>query len=273
MTTTNSHTDKQTTDWLIPDWPAPANVRALCSTRAGGVSIGPYASLNLGDHVNDDPLAVQANREIFSRELHVKDGAAHPVFLQQVHGTDLQWLDAQSINETTADACATQNQGVACVIMVADCLPVIFADKAGSVVAAAHAGWRGLAGATPGQGVLEKTVAEMRCVTSGELMAWLGPCIGPDAFEVGAEVREAFCANDAKADQHFKPLGEGKFLADLAALARQRLAAAGVQSIHGNDSTKPWCTVSNPERFFSYRRDQRALGGSGRLAAAVWLDR
>ena len=258
--------------WLVPDWPAPARVRAICSTRAGGVSQGPFASLNLGDHVSDDAVAVAANRAIFARQLHSGTGTAHPVFLQQVHGTELRWLDTQTPNGVTADACATRDAAVACVIMVADCLPVLFTHVDGSAVAAAHAGWRGLAGSVAGQGVLESTVQELRRESDSEILAWLGPCIGPEAFEVGAEVREAFCANDPAAAEHFQPLSEGKYLADLPALARQRLRKAGVQKIYGNDSSKSWCTVSNPSRFFSYRRDQRSLGGSGRFAVAAWLD-
>ena len=258
--------------WLVPDWPAPARVRALCSTRAGGVSQGPFASLNLGDHVSDDVVAVATNRAIFARQLPSGVGTAHPVFLQQVHGTELRWLDAQTPDGVTADACATRDAAVACVIMVADCLPVLFTHVDGSAVAAAHAGWRGLAGSVAGQGVLESTVQELRRESDSEILAWLGPCIGPEAFEVGAEVREAFCAKDSAAAEHFQPLGEGKYLADLPALARQRLRKAGVQKIYGNDSSKSWCTVSNPSRFFSYRRDQRSLGGSGRFAVAAWLD-
>ena len=258
--------------WLVPDWPAPARVRAICSTRAGGVSQGPFASLNLGDHVSDDAVAVATNRAIFARQLSSGTGTAHPVFLQQVHGTELRWLDAQTPDGVTADACATRDAAVACVIMVADCLPVLFTHVDGSAVAAAHAGWRGLAGSVAGQGVLESTVQELRRESNSEILAWLGPCIGPEAFEVGSEVREAFCANDPAASEHFQPLSEGKYLADLPALARQRLRKAGVQKIYGNDSSKSWCTVSNPSRFFSYRRDQRSLGGSGRFAVAAWLD-
>ena len=258
--------------WLVPDWPAPARVRAICSTRAGGVSQGPFASLNLGDHVSDDAVAVAANRAIFARQLPSGVGTAHPVFLQQVHGTELRWLDAQTPDGVTADACATRDAAVACVIMVADCLPVLFTHVDGSAVAAAHAGWRGLAGSVAGQGMLESTVQELRRESDSEVLAWLGPCIGPEEFEVGAEVREAFCAKDSAAAEHFQPLGEGKYLADLPALARQRLRKSGVQKIYGNDSSKSWCTVSNSSRFFSYRRDQRSLGGSGRFAVAAWLD-
>ena len=259
-------------DWLLPQWPAPAHVHALCTTRAGGVSTGPYEGLNLGDHVQDDPAKVEANRQILAEALSmVQGGYAKPVFMSQVHGTHVQWLNAQIANGVEADACATLEDGVGCVIMVADCLPVLFTNREGTQVAAAHAGWRGLAGPDKGLGVLEQVVAEFG--RGDQILAWLGPCIGPDAFEVGVEVRKAFCDQDASAEPFFKAQADGKFLADLAGLARHRLKRAGVTAIYGNDSTKDWCTVSNPARFFSYRRDQRSLGGSGRLAAAIWLDR
>lgn len=257
-------------DWLVPDWPAPANVNAVCSTRGGGVSEGAWSSLNLGDHVRDDPRHVAANRAVFAHRLALDGQPARPVFLQQVHGTHLQWLEPHTPDGVVADACAANQPGVACVIMVADCLPVLLCDAAGRAVAAAHAGWRGLAG-----GVLERTVRELSracdAADGAALHAWLGPCIGATAFEVGAEVKAAFVENDAGAEAHFRPHGDGKYLADLAALARRRLAAAGVASLHGNDGSQGWCTVSNPARFFSYRRDQRQLGASGRLAAAIWL--
>ncbi|ROZ72400.1 peptidoglycan editing factor PgeF [Ramlibacter sp. WS9] len=241
-------------DWIVPDWPAPRNVRAICTSRAGGVSIAPYDSLNLGDHVGDDPAAVRRNRQVFNDAL-----GARPVFLAQVHGVKTASLSPETPDGTTADGCVTGHRGVACTIMVADCLPVLLTDVRGTAVGAAHAGWRGLA-----EGVIEAAVTAM---PRGERMAWLGPCIGPDAFEVGAEVRDAFVSRDASAAQYFKTHGEGKFLADLPGLARQRLQALGVTAIYGNDSSTPWCTVSNPSRFFSHRRDRV----SGRLAASVWL--
>ena len=160
---------------------------------------------------------------------------------------------------TRGDACATEQKGVACTIMVADCLPVLLTDERGTAVGAAHAGWRGLA-----EGVLGAAVEAM---PRGELMAWLGPCIGPDTFEVGAEVREEFVSRDAGAARFFRPHGERKFLADLPGLARNRLEGLGLTAIYGNDGSTPWCTVSNPSRFFSHRRDRV----SGRLAASVWL--
>ncbi|MDM0080968.1 peptidoglycan editing factor PgeF [Variovorax sp. J31P179] len=245
-------------DWLAPDWPLPAGVRALCTTREGGVSAGACQSLNLGDHVGDDPASVRTNRARLEAAL-----GAHPVFLQQVHGTELLTLDGRTADGAAADACTTVEPGVACTIMVADCLPVLFTDAAGRRVAAAHAGWRGLAA-----GVLEQTVAAFEGEGGAPaLMAWLGPCIGPDAFEVGDEVRAAFVAGSPAASRCFRPAGTpGKWMADLAGLARQRLQAAGVARLHGNDGSEAWCTVHNPLRFFSHRRDR----ASGRFAACIW---
>jgi YfiH family protein len=259
-------------DWIVPDWPAPPAVHALCTTRAGGASGGAYASLNLGDHVGDDPAAVQANRLRLQQAID-----ARPVFLRQVHGWQVAELDAQTADGTVADGCVTGAPGVACTILVADCLPVLLTDRAGRAVAAAHAGWRGLAG-SQGIGVLEATVAELRDAlhrdrddAQEELIAWLGPCIGSDHFEVGAEVKAAFEAHDPAAAPCFRPGRTGRWLADLPALARQRLAKLGVTAVHGNDGSAGWCTVSDSSRFHSYRRDQAALGGSGRMAACIWL--
>lgn len=248
---------------MIPQWPAPAGVRAFCSERAGGVSAPPYDTLNLGDHVGDDPVAVAENRQRFAGEL-----GARPVFLQQVHGRGVVRLVRDTPDATEADACWTTERGVACTMMVADCLPVLLADRGGRIVGAAHCGWRGLAG-QGGVGVLESLWQAMRASAgaAGDMIAWLGPCIGPEAFEVGPEVRAAFIAGDAHAAPLFRPHAQGKFLADLPALARRRLAALGIEAVHGNDGSRPWCTVSNPSRFFSHRRDRV----SGRFAAAAWL--
>ncbi|MET0540480.1 MAG: peptidoglycan editing factor PgeF [Variovorax sp.] len=245
----------QKLELLLPDWPAPASVRAACTTRSGGVSQGRFESLNLGDHVSDDAAAVAENR----RRLHTELGV-RPVFLQQVHGVAVRRLDAADADGETADACVTTEAGLACTVMVADCLPVLFTDSEGFQVAAAHAGWRGLAA-----GVLEQTLATYG---AGEkVMAWLGPCIGPTAFEVGAEVKAVFESHDPASAACFKPASaDGKWLADLSGLARRRLLAAGAASIHGNDGTDAWCTVGNPSRFFSHRRD----GHSGRFAACIW---
>lgn len=247
---------------MTPQWPAFAGVHAWCSERAGGVSQPPYDALNLGDHVGDDADRVAENRRRFAREVEAK-----PVFLQQVHGRGVVRLTQQTPDGTQADACWTTERGLACTIMVADCLPVLLADARGAVVAAAHCGWRGLAG-EQGRGVLEALWDAIAPLAgdAARVHAWLGPCIGPDAFEVGPEVRAAFTATDAGAAACFRPHGGGKFLADLPALARRRLAALGITSLHGNDGTPAWCTVANPSRFFSHRRDRV----SGRFAAAIW---
>ena len=248
-------------DWLVPKWPAAPGVRAVCTTRAGGRSLPPYDSLNLGDHVGDDALAVGSNRAVLAQAL-----GARPVFLQQVHGRGVVALDAHTPQGTEADACLTRERGVACTIMVADCLPLLFTDARGSVVAAAHAGWRGLAG-EGGVGVIETLYAALQ-VDARELMVWLGPCIGPQAFEVGPEVKRAFEAHDPQAAACFRPAAApGKWLADLPALARGRLAALDIRQVYGNDGSPSWCTVTNPSRFFSHRRDRV----SGRLAACIWL--
>ncbi len=248
--------------FLTPDWPAPDGVHAICTTRAGGVSSVPYDSLNLGDHVGDDPVHVAANRAIFAQAI-----GAHPVFLNQVHGTQVATLDASTPDGTMADGCLTDQPGLACTVMVADCLPVLFTAANGLRVAAAHAGWRGLVGAD-GAGILETTVQRLQAadMQASDIIAWLGPCIGPAAFEVGDEVRAAFTASDARAGDFFKPLTPGKWLADLAALARLRLRAMGISQIYGNDSSPAWCTVGNASHFFSYRRDQV----TGRFCASIW---
>jgi len=239
---------------LTPDWPAGARVGALMSTRIGGVSAGPWRSLNLGGAVGDDAGAVAENRRRFETALGVP-----AAYLSQVHGARVVRLPAAGA-PIDADASVTTEPGVACTVLVADCLPVLFAAPGGSGVGAAHAGWRGLAG-----GVLEATVASLceaaACAPAG-LHAWIGPCIGPRQFEVGADVVEALGGG-----QHFVPRpradGAMRWLADLPGLARGRLQAAGVTQISGG----AWCTVEDASRFFSFRRD----GITGRMAAAVWL--
>lgn len=240
-------------DWIVPDWEAPG-VGALMSTRAGGASAAPFDRLNL--KLEGDPAAA-ANRERFARAI-----GATPVYLEQVHGSRVVRLTAADVTAPVprADASVTTEAGIACTVMVADCLPVLFAAPQGRAVGAAHAGWRGLAG-----GVLEATLAELcraAACRSDEVQAWLGPCIGPEHFEVGADVLEAFGGpGDA-----FRPCATpGKWLADLPRLARDRLAAAGVRSVAGGT----WCTVADASRFFSFRRDRV----TGRMAAAVWIRR
>ena len=240
-------------DWIVPDWPAPANVRAVITTRAGGVSAAPYASFNLGYSTGDDPGAVGANRERLRALL-----PSEPRWLHQVHGARV--LEAESIaNGAQADASTAREPGAVCAIMVADCLPVLLTDAGGSVVAAAHAGWRGLAG-----GVVENTIGAMveRGADANTLMAYIGPGIGPEAFEVGDDVYDAFTANDADAKPAFRRHAQGKWLADLPALARRALERCGVARIHGGQL----CTYSSAERFYSYRRDRV----TGRMGAFIW---
>ncbi len=266
----HSYPESGLADYLIPQWPAPAGVRAVCSTRAGGVSAPPYDSLNLGDHVGDDPYAVQSNRVRLQRTLKAK-----AVFLNQVHGTQVLELVPDTPDKIPADAAFTRHAGLVCSALVADCLPILLCDLRGSVVAAVHAGWRGLAG-QDGKGILE-TVFEtirapdlMECARGdAEFIAWLGPCIGPDAFEVGAEVVSAFTDGNPQASSCFKACGTDKWLANLPALARQRLQALGVVQLFGNDGSPAWCTFTNPTRFFSYRRDGHT---TGRFAACIWLE-
>lgn len=236
---------------ISPDWPAPAHVKAFQTTRQGGVSTGVYASLNLGDHVKDLPQHVAANRQLLSAYM-----PSEPAWLNQVHGTRVIDAALSSCLES-ADASFTSRKQVVCVTMTADCLPVLLCDQAGTAVAAVHAGWRSLC-----DGVIETTVTAMP-VQAGQLMAWLGPAIGPDAFEVGAEVRAQFIAKDAQADSAFKPRGD-KWLGDLYAIARQRLNALGVTQIYGGGR----CTYSEPETFFSFRRD----GDTGRMGSFIWLE-
>ncbi|MBK0393115.1 peptidoglycan editing factor PgeF [Ramlibacter sp. CrO1] len=243
--------------WLAGDWPAGDGVLATCSTRTGGVSNAPYDSLNLGDHVNDDPAAVAANRRRYAEAL-----GARPVFLRQVHGTGIVPLSAATPDGTEADACWTRERGIACTILVADCMPVLLADARDGIVGAAHCGWRGLAG-----GVLPNVLQAMGVGDGVRLRAWLGPCIGPQRFEVGEDVLAAFTKDDADAVRFFRPHAQGKFLADLPALARRQLAGLGITQVEGNDGSDAWCTVTQGSRFFSHRRDRV----SGRFAASIWL--
>ncbi|WP_165670090.1 peptidoglycan editing factor PgeF [Metapseudomonas otitidis] len=238
------------TGWLTPDWPAPARVRACVTTRADGVSLPPYDSFNLGDHVDDDPTAVASNRLKLTTTL-----GCQPAWLSQVHG--IRVVEADPTRVETADASWSQAPGIASLVMTADCLPALFCNRDGTRVAAAHAGWRGLA-----NGVLEATLDAL-ATPADQILVWLGPAIGPDAFEVGPEVREAFIAQHAEADTAFRPSANaGRYLADIYALARIRLAARGITAVYGGG----FCTVSDP-RFYSYRRASR----TGRFASLVWL--
>lgn len=238
---------------IVPDWPAPANVGAVTTTRQGGVSQPPYDSLNIADHVGDSTAAVLANRRRLRQQLALP---AEPLWLNQVHGAGV--ADATSgVERPAADASFSYRSGAVCAVMTADCLPVLLCARDGSCVAAAHAGWRGLA-----SGVLEASVNAL----GGEpqrLLAWLGPAIGPAVFEVGAEVREAFVKTHRQAAAAFVAQPNGRWLADLYQLARVRLQAAGVEAVYGGD----FCTYTDRERFYSYRRDTV----TGRMASLIWL--
>lgn len=242
---------------LWPDWPAPENVRAVFTLRGGGVSVGPCASLNVATHVQDDPQAVAENRRRIAAAFALP---AEPAWLTQVHGNRVVRLEGAGAGGVQADAVITARAGQVCVIQVADCLPLLFAAKDGSVVGAAHVGWRGLAAS-----VVEHTVASLE-VAPAELLAWIGPGIGAAHFEVGAEVREALIgagSGRAQAANAFIPNLRGRWLCDLVALTRQRLAALGLTHVHGGQ----WCTFADAGSFFSHRRD----GRSGRMAALIWL--
>jgi purine-nucleoside/S-methyl-5'-thioadenosine phosphorylase / adenosine deaminase len=246
---------------IAPDWPAPANVSAVVTTRHGGVSTGVYRGLNLGDHVGDEPATVQTNRELLQSRL---EPIIQLQWLSQVHGVDVVRAPCPAA-APEADAQWTNQPQVACAIMTADCLPVLFCDVGGSVVAAAHAGWRGLLA-----GVLEATVNAMP-VAGAQLLAWLGPAIGPRAFEVGGEVRDAFITDSNAVEKQaiaacFQPgeTGSDRFHCDIYALARLRLARSGVTAIYGGE----YCTYSDEARFYSYRRD----GQTGRMASLIYLN-
>lgn len=238
-------------DWIVPDWPAPAGVRALVTTRSGGASLGPYAAMNLAAHVGDVAGAVKENRRRLSRLL-----PAEPRWLSQAHGVRV--VDAAAPPDGEADAAFARKRKVVCAVLTADCLPVLLCDDAGTVVGAAHAGWRGLAG-----GVIEAAVSAM-----GEppacLMAWLGPAIGPLAFEVGDDVRQAFLTRAPEAGSAFAAAGNGKWLADLYRLAEQRLNALGIMRVFGGG----FCTHNDVARFYSFRREKT----TGRMATLIWME-
>ena len=241
--------------YISANWPAPKHIKAVTTTRVGGVSEGVFAGLNLGDHVGDDSEKVKCNRKLLIDDLGLQ---VEPQWLSQVHGTDV--IEASKAgNVVEADACWTSESGLACVVMTADCLPVFFTDTLGEDVAVAHAGWRGLV-----DGVLENT---LRCFAKPEeVHVWMGPAIGPDAFEVGAEVKAQFEANQAESASAFEPVfgKDGKYLANIYRLAELRLKKAGVKSISSCDL----CTFGDSDTFYSYRRD----GQTGRLASLIWID-
>jgi polyphenol oxidase len=246
-----------TLPWFEVDWPAPPGVRALSTLRGdaqSGVSKGPYSGFNLGDHVGDDAAAVAENRRRLKRAAGLP---SEPFWLSQVHGIQVANLDSP-VAQGPADASIARGPGRVCAILSADCLPILFASGSGDTVAAAHAGWRGLAA-----GVIEATVGAMD-VSPGSLMAWLGPAIGPLNFEVGTEVRDAFLDADPTATQAFRPNTRGRFMADLGMLARQRLQSLGLTRIYGGGE----CTFARADRYFSHRRD----GSSGRQATLIWRE-
>jgi YfiH family protein len=241
-------------EWLVPDWEAPARVRAFVTTRSGGVSGGEFASMNLGGSGGDDPAHVARNRLIVREQL-----PAVPRWMKQVHGTDVANLDVLGESQVPlADAAVASKPGRVGVVLTADCMPLFLADESGERVAVTHAGWRGMAA-----GVIERTVEVMGSQPS-RVVAWMGPTIGPAAFEVGPEVREAFMADDPDASRAFRSHKPGKFMADLYSLARRRLASAGVTRVHGGG----FCTYTETQRFFSYRRAQK----SGRMGAFIWIE-
>jgi polyphenol oxidase len=242
---------------IRPEWAAPSNVQAAFTLRTGGVSVAPFDTLNVGMHVGDSPSAVAENRRIVREQLALP---GEPAWLEQQHGTHVIDLDSEPTGSglgLRGDACITRARGRICVIQVADCMPVLFANRSGTAIAAAHAGWRGLAG-----GVLDATLRALACKPS-EVSTWLGPAISQKHFEVGDEVRAAFVSRDASTAGAFIRNAAGRWQCDLYALARQQLTALGVSSVGGGS----FCTFADPQRFFSYRRDGRC----GRMAALLWM--
>ncbi|MCX4187631.1 peptidoglycan editing factor PgeF [Methylophaga sp. OBS4] len=240
-------------DLITPDWPVAAHIRAYCSTRHGGVSQAPFDSLNLGTHVGDAPEAVKQNHRRFKQMARLP---ADPLWLTQKHGTTV--INSQNwYSGCEADAIFADIPGHVCTVLSADCLPVLLCDKAGQQIAAVHAGWRGLLA-----GVIENTVRQFRGPHEN-ILAWLGPAIGPQQFEVGSEVFQAFTRVDNKAAVAFRQTDAEHYLADIFQLARQRLNKTGITQVSGGDL----CTVSDPEHFFSYRRD----GQTGRMATVIWM--
>lgn len=237
--------------WIPANWPAPSSIRAGVTTRAGGVSLPPFESLNLAQHVGDDPIAVQDNRHRLHQFLHLP---VEPLWLNQVHGVE---VCMEGLPCAAADASVSHGPDTVCVVMTADCLPVLLCNQAGKVVAAAHAGWRGLAA-----GVVPATLTRMQ-VDPAEVMVWLGPAIGPRAFEVGEDVRTIFLKQSAEYATAFRAHTQGKWLMDIYAAARLQLATLGVTQVYGGD----YCTYEEAHRFYSYRRD----GRTGRMASLIWI--
>lgn len=239
--------------FLHPDWPAPSHIKAFTTTRSGGVSLPPYDELNLGLHVHDDLDVVRENRAILTALL-----PEEPIWLEQVHGVKVLDLDHPDFAPEEADASFSRSAGKVCCVMTADCLPVLLTNSKGTVVAAVHAGWRGLL-----DGIIENTVKAMGPVDD-ELMAWLGPAIGPTAFEVGSEVRDLFMSEDPRSETAFERSRVGKYHANIYELARLRLQRSGVKSVFGGDL----CTFHDEDRFFSFRREKM----TGRMATLIWIE-
>ncbi|MGC7559155.1 peptidoglycan editing factor PgeF [Pasteurella sp. PK-2025] len=242
---------------IKPNWQAPTNIRAFSTLRSGGVSQPPYASFNLGSHVGDDQNAVKNNRTLLMEQLHLPQA---PLFLNQTHSTKVLHLPHSEKTNINADAVYTHQPNQVCLVMTADCLPVLFATQKGDEVAAAHAGWRGLC-----DGILEQTVAQFQAKPE-QIIAWLGPAIGPEKFQVGEEVVAQFVAQQAEAQQAFyaDPLASNKYLGNLYLLATQRLNRLGISQLYGGD----YCTFSQPDKFFSYRREKQ----TGRMASLIWFE-
>lgn len=281
-------------DWLLPQWPTPPGVFSLCTTRAGGASEGLFGATNLSFNVGDEPAHVERNRQLLAQAMQALELQAgcraeaarprQPVFVRQVHGSHVQVLGEGDGDERPADASVSDVPGLGCTVMAADCLPVLFCHQRLPVVGAAHAGWRGLLG-QDGFGVLEGCFAAyaqkvrqqpgQEAMSDGQIaaqtMAWLGPCISQPAFEVGAEVQAAFVGQDPDCAALFASGKAGKFFANLSGLARHRLQRLGIAQQFGNDGSQDWCTVANPARFFSHRRDGSPTGGTGRFAACIWV--
>lgn len=252
-----------------PEWPAPSFVQAFMTTRQGGVSVGPWTSLNVGSHVGDDPKHVHANRELVAKTLQVQ-----AVYVKQVHGAHGQTIDASTPETSELDVTWTTQLKLACAMMVADCLPLLVCHPHEKWVASVHAGWRGLAG-HEGHGVVETLHQAVKAqgLQPQDCLVWLGPCIGQTAFEVGVDVLNAFGNPDSllATQASFQALGANKFSADLAGIARARLISAGFLRLYGNDSSPPWCTYLQQGLYHSHRRDFKAKGGSGRMAAYIWI--
>ncbi len=254
MAETDSSMSPARHPWIVPAWPAPAAVRACATSRAGGVSEGCFTGLNLSSYVGDDPQAVRQNRSILQQRLALP---TPPLWLTQVHGTSVLQGSHDVPHALEYDGCSTHQPGVVCAVQTADCLPVLLCDRQGTAVAALHAGWRGLAG-----GILEAGVKALD-LDPAVLLAWLGPAIGPEAFEVGADVFRAFVNNDPLTAPAFRPGQPGKWYADIYALARRRLARCGVSAVYGGG----FCTYNDATRFYSYRRDRT----TGRMATLIWI--